>query len=307
MSNIENNSFMLDALLFVTIIDCKSFTAAGDKLGISKSVVSKRIKRLEEHLNLQLMHRSTRKLALTEAGHQLYTQLTQLKSQVENIETTIRKHQEAPSGTVRIHAPVSFGSQHLASAIADFSEIYPEIHIDMFLCQHFEDLIEQQIDLSIQMGPLKDSNFIAKKLMRSKLIVCASPKYLEKHGYPKTPDDLLKHNCLCYHHPNACNPWFFKDEHKNYAIEVSGNFCAASTHTLTAAAVAGQGIIMLPEFAVLDYIQSGRLVRLLKGTSASHIDIHALYTSKAHLAPKVRVLLDFLSERFNNPCSSTLT
>ncbi len=295
---LETSNFMLDAMLFVTVLDCSSFTAAGEQLGISKSIVSKRIRRLETQLKLQLLHRSTRRLTPTEAGSNLYHEFSHLRTKINNIQSGISEHQEQPRGTLRLHSPISFGIIQLAPAIKLFCEKYPEIKIEMFLGKQFDNIIEQRIDLSIHIGPIKDSNLYAKRLMQSKLVACANPEYLEQNGYPKTPKDLLQHNCLRYHHPTIGNEWYFKHNHTTTPIKINGNFSASSANTLEAAALAGQGITLLPNYVIEKKVRQGRLIRLLQDYCASHVDIFAVYSERENMPPKQRALLDYLTNYF---------
>ena len=295
---LETSNFMLDAMLFVTVLDCSSFTAAGEKLGISKSIVSKRIRRLETQLKLQLLHRSTRKLSPTEAGENLYKEFTNVRHKIDQIQIGINQHQVKPHGTLRIHSPISFGTMQLTPAIKEFCDEYPDIKIEMFLGKQFDDLINQRMDVSIHVGPIKDSNLYAKHLMESKNVVCASPSYLEKHGYPQTPHELLAHNCLRYHDPGIGSNWYFKIDHEVTAIPIQGNFSASSANTLESAAIHGQGIAMLPSYVVNKKIQQGRLIRLLDTYCSSHVDIYAVYSSRDNMPPKLRALLNFFGNHF---------
>lgn len=295
---LETSNFMLDAMLFVTVLDCSSFTAAGEKLGISKSIVSKRIRRLETQLKLQLLHRSTRKLSPTEAGVNLYKEFSNVRHKIDQIQNGIHQHQVKPHGNLRIHSPISFGTMQLTPAIKAFCDKYPDINVDLFLGKQFDDIINQRMDVSIHIGPIKDSNLYAKHLMTSKNVVCASPDYLEQHGYPQTPYELLKHNCLRYHDPGIGNNWYFKINHEVTAIPIKGNLCASSANTLESSALHGQGIAMLPNYIVHNKIKNGQLIRLLDTYCSSHVDIYAVYSSRDNMPPKLRALLDFFSEHF---------
>jgi DNA-binding transcriptional LysR family regulator len=300
MSDVEKNNFVSDALLFVTVIDCNSFTKAADKLNMSKSVVSKRISRLESYLELQLLRRSTRKLSVTDAGKNLYDCFSVLKGDIQNIENRLSQHKENPSGLVQIHSPVSFGNKALVPMIKSFSALYPQIETKVFLGKRFGDVIESGMDLSIHVGPLKDSNLFVKKLFSSPLTVCASPEYLESQGYPLAPKDLLDHNCLRYHSPSIGNDWMFKVDGEYEVIHVTGNFSASNANTLEEAALVGQGLVLLPEYVVKRELVSGRLIRVLSEFSSSSVEISALYSEREHLAPKVKVLLDFLVDYFSS-------
>lgn len=294
MPSLETSSFVSDALLFVLVIECHSFTQAGERLGISKSIVSKRIRRLEAHLKLQLLVRSTRRLALTEVGKKLYEKFKLIKAEIEGVESLLGYYQGNPSGLVKLHSPVSLGEKYLAPLVQQFTEQFPKVEVKLYLGRQFEHLIESGMDLSVKIGPLEDSNLYAKKITACRMIACASPAYCERYGYPMHPQDLSAHNCLRYHSPSKGNDWLFKIDGGYQSVRVGGNFSASSANSLEAAAVAGQGIVMLPEYVVLDRLKSGELVRVLSEFCSSFVNISLLYAERKHMAPKVRVLLDFL-------------
>lgn len=291
---------LVDLILFITIVEQKSFTSAADHFGMTKSVVSKHITRLEKSLGVQLLRRSTRKLSLTEAGQALYQRCAHIKADLEEAEQATLNTHIAPRGTLRINSTFSFGHLHLVPAVADFMARHPDIKIELFLGGHYDDLIENGLDLGIRIGKLPDSNLIARRLTVRNMRVCASPDYLKKYGQPQTPDDLYKHNCLLYLNSPTGDEWHFENPKGKIRIKINSNFASNSSQSLEAAAVAGIGIVLLPGYTMTKHIKQGKLISLLDEYCPANIGIHAVYPATRHLATKVRVFVDYLAERFQN-------
>lgn len=295
-----NSPLLMDMMLFVAVVENKSFSAAARQFGVTKSIVSKRITRLEKRLGIQLIFRSTRKLSLSEAGNELFERCLRIKADLEDAELALTVSRNKPHGTLRINCPVSFGYLHLVPAISDFNKIYPEVHVELFLGMLYDDLIESGLDMAIRIGELPDSNLSARKLTVRRMLVSASPEYLKKYGTPKEPEDLLKHNCLRHLHSPTGTEWRFVRDNHIVRIPIQGNFAATSSQTIESAAVAGMGIAMLPGYMTTSDIKKGNLVRLLVDYCPRNIGIHAVYPQTAHLAPKVRAFIDFCAERFGD-------
>lgn len=298
MPRIANSNLLSDILLFVKVVEKNSFTAAANELGISKSVVSKRITRLEKSLAAQLLKRSTRKLSLTETGQTFYDRCARIETDVEEAVLEVGYSHAEPRGTIRLTSPTSFGNLHLTAAIADYMVLHPEIKVELMLGGLFEDLFESSLDLAIRIGNLPDSNLIARKLTVRPMRVCAAPSYLQQHGIPKTPHDLLDHNCLMYYNAPTGADWVFATPHGEQRIKVSGNFLGSTGQSVEQAAVHGLGIAMLPGHMMTNAIKSGRLINLLAEYCPKNIGIYAVYPQTRHLAPKIRSFIDFLAERF---------
>ncbi|WP_448205482.1 LysR family transcriptional regulator [Azospirillum sp. sgz302134] len=287
-----------DMLAFIKVVDTKSFTAAAERLNLSKSVVSRRIAELENRLGARLLNRTTRKLSLTEVGQAYYERCTRIIADLEEAEQAVADLHSAPRGRLRVNAPVSFGYKHLAPAVAEFLERHPSIEIEMDLNDRYVDLIDEGYDLAVRIGRLRDSSLIAKRLAPARAVVCASPSYLETHGTPSVPEDLASHNCLIYTNVPTAEQWQFRVDGEVRSVRVSGSLRANNGDLLCAAAVAGVGIAALPTFLCGDALASGALKCLLLDCYSLESNVYAVYPQNRHLSPKVRVFVDFLAERF---------
>lgn len=287
-----------DMLAFIKVVDTKSFTAAADRLNLSKSVVSRRIGELENRLGARLLNRTTRKLSLTEVGQAYYERCTRILNDLEEAEQAVADLHAAPRGKLRLNAPVSFGVTHLAPAIAEFLERHPSIEIDMDLNDRYVDLIDEGYDVAVRVGKLRDSTLIARRLAPARRVVCASPAYLEKHGTPQVPEDLINHNCLIYTNVPVAEQWQFKVDGEIRSVRVSGPIRSNNGDLLREAALAGLGIILTPTFLCGESLSSGSLKWMLSDYVFSDISVNAVYPHNRHLSPKVRVFVDFLAKRF---------
>lgn len=294
------STLLSDMMLFLAVVEKKSFTSAAKQFNITKSVVSKRITRLEKTLGVQLLYRSTRKLSLSEVGETLYQRCLKIKEDLYEAEQVIKATHAEPQGRLRISVPASFARLHLVPAIADFMKQYPKVDIEIVIGSAYEDLIEYGIDCAIKIGDLPDSSMVAKQLTVRKMRVCASPAYLEAHGVPQTPEELANHNCLTHKNSPTGNEWHFLKGRKDQRIQVRGNFSAGSSQVLEKAAVDGIGIVMLPGYMMTKDIQSGDLIRVLEEFCQDEIGIYAVFNQSKHIPPKLRAFIDFLFERFSS-------
>ncbi len=283
---------------FIKVVDTRSFTAAAERLNLSKSVVSRRIAELENRLGARLLNRTTRKLSLTEVGQAFYERCTRILADLDEAEQAVADLHAAPRGRLRVNAPVSFGLLHLAPAVSDFLTRYPAIEIEMDLNDRYVDLIDEGYDLAVRIGRLRDSSLIAKRLAPARHVVCASPAYLEKHGTPTAPEDLTAHNCLIYTNVPPAEQWQFRVGGEMRTVRVSGSLRANNGDLLREAAIAGVGIAVMPTFLCGDALSSGALKCLLLESYAVESAVHAVYPQNRHLSPKVRVFVDFLANRF---------
>lgn len=288
-----------DLFTFVIVVDQRSFTKAAQELGITHSVVSKRINRLEKELGARLLQRSTRRLALTEVGQAFYQRGLQIKKDLDEAVLEISASHEKPHGTLRINAPMSFGQLHLIPAVADFIKLYPDIKIELLLGRQYANLLEEGLDLAIQISELPDSSLFAQRLALRSTLICASPQYLREHGTPSTPQELTQHNCLLYQQRESFSSWRFVDaQGKDLFIKVSGNLIVNSSQALTRAAIAGLGIARLPGYLVNQELIDGSLVAILNEHCPHDIGIYAIYPHHRYLATKVKLFVNFLMERF---------
>lgn len=284
--------------VFAKVVEARSFTAAAEQLGLSKSAVSKQVSRLEDRLGIRLLNRTTRRLSLTEAGAAYYERCARIVADAEEADLAITHLQSEPRGILLVNAPMSFGIAHVAPAIPDFLERYPELRVDMILNDRVVDLIDEGFDLAIRIGALADSSLIARRLAESRMVAVASPDYLARRGTPTRPEDLSQHNCLSYSYIPQERQWRFETDRGLSAVSVEGSFRANNGDAIRAAAVAGLGVAVLPSFIAGPDIRSGLLVPLLGDCLPSTTTVHAVYPHNRHLTVKVRAFVDFLADRF---------
>ncbi|MCE9687917.1 LysR family transcriptional regulator [Shewanella sp. AS16] len=286
--------------LFVTVVECGSFSAAGSKLGISKSAVSKRISQLEIGLGAQLLYRTTRSLSLTEAGERYYDSARQAVRFAREGEDAISELQQAPKGLLRVTVPMVFGRRHIAPVIPEFLRRYPGIRLQLAMDDGQTDLIAEGLDLAVRIGELEDSSLVAKRLAPCLSRLCAAPSYLAEHGTPSTPADLAKHNCLFYSLFRGGSEWRFLGPEGEVRIEPKGNFEVNNSDAIHSVLLDGLGIANMPEFIVGDDLRSGRLVPLLSGYALPPHGIYCVYPKRKHLPAKVSALVAFLAEKLGD-------
>ena len=285
----------------VRTVDRGSQAAAARELGITPAMVGRYIQGLEDRLGTRLLNRTTARQSLTEAGAAFYARANAILEQLEEADNVASDRQAEPQGTLRVNAPMSFGTRHLAAAVAEFCDRYPGVRVEMVLNDRVVDLIEEGYDVAVRIGRLADSGLVARRLAACRLVVCASPGYLARRGWPSTPADLHAHNCLLYAHAGHGGAWLFHNDDGEEDIRPSGNLVANNGDALLAAAQAGQGIILQPTFIVADALRQGLLTRLLPQWRLADLNAYAVYPSARHLSPKVRSFVDFLAGRYRDP------
>ncbi|MBL1419693.1 MAG: LysR family transcriptional regulator [Alphaproteobacteria bacterium] len=285
---------------FAAVGQTGSFAEAARKLNLANSVVSKRVKDLEDYLQTQLFTRTTRKVSLTDNGYSYLEYVRKFLDELEEVETRLRKNTETPIGTIRLAAPLTFGVQYLGRSLARFLNEYPEVEIKTFLSDRQIDLIDEGYDLAIRAGPLKDSSLITKKLIDCRRVVCATPAYFAKHGKPETPKDLKNHNCLSYLNMADGKVWPFLVNGNRTWQAVSGNFSANNGDLLHESALSGCGITLLPTFIVGDSLVDGKLETALEDYEETDFNIYAIYQHNRHLSIKTRSLIDHLAQYFRD-------
>ena len=294
---------MLDRItsmqVFTRVAALGSFSAAARSLDLSQTMVTKHIAALESRLGIKLLHRSTRKLVLTEGGRNYLAACERILVEIEEAEASTSLDRIEPRGTLRLNVPLTFGFREIAPALAEFGRLHPALTVDLGLADRYVDLIEEGWDLAIRIGRLKDSSLVTRKLAPCRIVVCAAPAYLEAHGVPTTPEDLGRHNCLGYTLPSALSAtrWLFGHEGE-MAVSVSGKLRANNGDALLAAAVAGQGVIYQPTFLVGDCLRDGSLVRVLVDHPVPEFGVHAVLPSGRQAPAKVRAFVEFLARRF---------
>ena len=296
----SDSHIQLDAMaLFARVVEAGGFSAAARELSLSKASVSKRIARLEDRLGVRLLNRTTRRLSLSEAGEAFYGGCRRMVSEAEAAEQAVTHLAAAPRGTLRVNAPMSFGQLHLAPALTAFLERYPELAVDLVLDDREVNLVQEGFDVGVRIKALRDSSLIARRLAPFRALVCAAPSYLEAQGVPTRPEDLNRHACLLYSYLPEPDVWTLEGPGGERRVRVKGRLRANNGEALLRAAVAGFGVVLQPTFLVGEAVRAGRLRPLLTDWTVSQaVGIHAIYPASRNLSPKVRVFVDFLTERF---------
>ncbi len=288
-------------VLFYRIVQYGSLSAAGQHSGLSRSSVSKRLSTLEEKLGVRLLQRNTRSVTLTEAGQHILSEAKRVSDALENIETLSEELEGEVRGHLKVSCSTGIGRVHLIPLIQTFRAAYPKVHIQLLLEDRCVDLIDEQIDVAIRVGHLPDSSLIALRLGEMSWVVCASPNYLEKHGAPQTPSDLLQHECLYYRNTqNAFKDWLFIGENGEERIHIDGALSVNDSTALVQAAEQGQGVLWIDKNSLGDAIEKGRLVPLLQDyTLVTGYPIYALYPARRHLSAKTKCFVEFLATHFS--------
>ncbi len=291
-----------DMQAFVRIIDAGGIGLAAEQMDIAKSAVSRRLSELENRLGVTLINRTTRSSKLTEAGENYYTRSQQLLNDINELNNLTSDPNCALNGKLRISVPLSFGLLHLTSAIEQFTREHPELSLDINFSDRETDLIEGGFDLAFRIGDLQDSSLKARKISPIKLIICASPAYLKKHGTPKSPEELRQHQLLKYTlYEN--NHWKLIDKKgRTHTVPIKSAITANNGDFLNAMAISGRGIIIQPTFIAWEALAQKQLIPILSDYKLPEINAYAVYPHTRFASRKVRLFIDFLSERFgNNP------
>ena len=286
---------------FSAVVDKGSFTAAADALGISKPVVSKQVSLLEQHLGVQLLHRTTRRLHLTHAGEIFASYAHRIMSEVREAEQSVQPLQHEPQGRLRISAPESLAMSLLPEVLLSFQQQFPKIELDIRISGRMVDLVEEGIDVALRVGKLEDSSLMARRLIPCGFHACASPEYLKKHGKPKLPSELETHNCLIYSQAPHPDSWLFRDDQgRSISIKVNGNLRSDTGNILMNAAVNSNGIFIAPTFMIARALEEGRLETVLDQYTPVTTGLYAVYPYSKLVSTKVRAFVDFIAESWSN-------
>ena len=283
---------------FVAAVETGSFTAAADRLGISRKLVSKYVAQLEDRLGTRLLHRTTRTLSLTDAGRQYYARCAGLLEAFEELESSVQSLGESLKGTLRLAVPSTFGELYLLPLLPAFRRDHPELTIDLYLGDRFVDLASEGIDLALRVGNLQDSGLIARKLAKTELWAVASPGYLAANPAPKEPADLRAHQCIRDTNLRTGHAWPFTRAGQTRKVAVGGKYLVNSARSVRDLALADEGVGLCPDYVVAPDVAAGRLQRLLADHASLSLDIHAVFLDARHMPPKVRLFLDFLVAQF---------
>ncbi len=284
---------------FTTVIEAGGFAAAARTLGVSRSVVNKAVIALEGSLGTQLLRRSTRQVTPTEAGQAFYARSLRVLGEFDDAVASVGELQAKPAGRLRVNAPMTFGTLHLAGAVARYMAGWPEVHVELVLNDRFVDPIEEGFDVTLRIGAEQVfTSLVVRPIATIPLVVCASPAYLETHGAPSHPDELKHHRCLHYGWQESGHMWRLNGPNGERSYMVGCVMWSNNGEALMNAAIEHAGIALLPTFIIGDALRQERLRPLLTEWSAPSIQLSALYPRHRHASPKVRSFVDWLDARW---------
>lgn len=287
-------------LVFVKVVEMGSISAASRSSGQTPSAVSKQIGHLEDHVGRRLLHRTKSGVSMTDEGREYYDKCRAVADKFLEAEEHISSFNSQPKGTIRVASSVVFGKSQLINTLPEFLDLYPEITVSLELTDRQVDLEEEGFDVALNFAEqLTNPNVIAKKIMQNERILCASPAFIARYGTPKSFGDLKNFNCLRTSNFVDRNAWQADMDGVVHTVDATGNFAGNSADAVYMATLAGLGIARLSAYLVAEKIASGELVRLFPAYSQKHADIAAIFANKRNLAPKTRVFVEFLAERFH--------
>lgn len=285
---------------FSKVVDSSGFAAAARVLGVSRSAVNKHVAALENELGTQLLRRSTRQVTPTETGLAFYDRCAQILSDLDEAVASVKELQETPIGSLRVNAPMSFGTLHLSNLIAEYMQENPKVHVELSLNDRFIDPIEEGFDVTLRIGePQVSTSLICKEISVAKRVLCASPGYLKENGEPSNPEELVDHRCLHYGYQQTGNLWRINGIGGEHNFKIGCVMWSNNGEILKDAAIRDQGIVMLPTFIVGEALQQGQLRTILPEYPPVDITLSALYPRHRHLSSKVRLFVEQLEERFS--------
>ncbi len=282
---------------FAAVVATGSFTAAARRLDTTPQLISKYVKALEDELNTRLLNRTTRKVALTDAGRGFHDRCVRIVEDYDALRATLRQERLQPKGRLTIAAPVTFGELQLAAAARAFTMAYPEVEIELQLTDRFVDLVEEGVDLAIRIAELEDSSLVARRLAPAPIVCCATPAYLEANGDPRTPADLAAHSCIIDTNFRDRDHWPFRVDGRRQLVRVQGRLRVNSAIAVRSLALAGAGIALIPAYVIESDLDRRALTPLLEEHNAFDLAINAVYLETRHLSAKVRSFVDFLAKR----------
>jgi len=286
-------------LIFVTVIEQGSISAAARVMGQTPSAVSKQIAFLEDHVHHRLLHRTPKGVSATDEGHAFLEKCKELSRAYQDAESFIANFDGKPRGTLKVVSSVAFGKSQIIPILPQFLKMNPSLRVALELTDRKVDIEQEDFDVAIQFAEQSlGSNLIVRKIMENERVFCAAPAYLEQHGWPGSFEDLVAHNCLLTSGRDARNAWVVRENGQKVTLDVSGNFQGNSADVVYRATLAGLGIARLSTYLVAGALERAELVRIFPDYAQEHADIAVVFADKRNLAAKVRVFVDFLAEHF---------
>ena len=295
----DSNNASAEMAFFSLLVRCGSLSAAARELGLTTPAVSTRLALLEARLGLQLLTRTTRRMSLTAEGEEYLVQARRILDDIEEVELHLTQAMAEPKGLLRVNATLGFGRSHVAPVISKFCKAYPQVQVQLHLTVNPPALAENAFDVCVRFGEPPDARVIARKVADNRRLLCAAPAYLERRGTPKTPRDLMQHNCIGIRHGDeAYGLWRLTAGRRTEAVKVNGSLNTNDGDIAVTWALDGHGILMRAEWDIAKYLRSGRLQQVLKNYKTPPADIYAVYPQRHQLARRVRVFVDFLCQSF---------
>ena len=283
---------------FVQVVEAGGFSAAARRAGKSKALLSKYVRDLEDELGVRLLNRTTRQLSPTEVGIAYHREAVEILQRLDDLSASVRDRAGEARGHLRVSAPRSFGDAELGGAVLEFMGQHPDITVDLRLDDRFVDLVEEGFDVAIRVSEPLDSSLIARRLATIRVVCCAAPSWIEKHGRPKVPNDLLGLPAIADTNARNWNHWPFVVDGERRFVPVTARLHANAPQVAATAAEAGLGVARTPWFAVRRAVEEGRLEVLLEDFELRNLTVHAVYPHRRHLSAKVRVFVDFMVQWF---------
>lgn len=289
----------LEMQTFNAVVEAGSFVKAADALGMSKAAVSRYVVDMENRLGIRLLHRTTRRLSLTDEGQMFYARSKELLADLDEAEAEVTSRSEAATGLLRVNAPFTFGILHLAPLWGQFKAQNPKVTLDITLADRLVDLVEEGYDVAIRIATLESSTLVSRRLASTRMVLCASPQYLALHSAPQHPSELAHHAVISYVYWSTKDEWHFTGPQGPVSVKTQPIMNTNSGDTCRAAALAHQGIVLQPSFLVGRDVAEGRLVELMPQYKSIELGIYAVYPTRKHVSAKVRVLIEFLQAQFS--------
>jgi DNA-binding transcriptional LysR family regulator len=281
---------------FIRVVETGSFSAVSRENQISQSAVTRQIAQLEQHFGARLFHRTTRRLSLTDDGQGLLTHARHLIEAADEMETSLGRPRSAPTGLVRLGTSIA-GGHFLAPRLPVLLERHPGLRVELVMRDQFTDMVDERLDIAWRSGEITDASLVVRRVGQLGRAVVAAPIYLERHGAPAVPADLAMHTCLIHDFAPDAELWRFTGPDGPLSVRVGGGFLANDSAAVRLACRAGHGIALLPEIQLIDDLRAGRLYRLLNDYPSEIVPVHIVYPSRRNLAPRTRVVMDFLVEQ----------
>lgn len=283
--------------VFVETVERGSLTAAADALDMSRAMASRHLEALEQWLGARLLHRTTRRIGLSDAGEQALPRCREMIELAEEVHALSGRSGREAAGKLRLTTSPSFAEAHLTAALVDFQAQYPNVQLELFVVDRAVNLAEERIDLAVRISNSIDAGLVARRIASCRSVLCASPAYQQRHGLPSRPEELKAHRCVT-HSAGVLSEYRLRRDGRTTTVAVHGSLTSNETAVVRSAVLAGAGIAMLPTYYVGDDLAAGKLVRVLPEHEPEPLNIHAVYLSRRHQPKPLRLLIEFLADRF---------